>query len=49
MGVKFPGKKRYVTLEWPLTGSNSESKVFEDCDKSAYKLVTMFMNCRSNL
>ena len=18
MGVKFPGKKRYVTLEWPL-------------------------------
>ena len=19
MGVKFPGKKRYVTLEWPLT------------------------------
>ena len=19
VGVKFPGKKRYVTLEWPLT------------------------------
>ena len=19
MGVKFPGKKRYVTLEWPLS------------------------------
>ena len=19
MGVQFPGKKRYVTLEWPLT------------------------------
>ena len=21
MGVKFPGKKRYVTLEWPLSES----------------------------
>ena len=20
MGVQFPGKKRYVTLEWPLSG-----------------------------
>ena len=23
VGVQFPGKKRYVTLEWPLTGSIS--------------------------
>ena len=22
MGVKFPGKKRYVTLEWPLTAKH---------------------------
>ena len=22
MGVKIPGEKRYVTLEWPLTKSN---------------------------
>ena len=21
-GVQFPGKKHYVTLEWPLTGKN---------------------------
>ena len=22
VGVQFPGKKRYVTLEWPLVDSN---------------------------
>ena len=22
VGVKYPGKKRYVTLEWPLTTSS---------------------------
>ena len=26
MGVQFPGKKRYVTLEWPLNGPHIGDK-----------------------
>ena len=27
VGVKFPGKKRYVTLEWPLSGGPEGSNL----------------------
>ena len=29
VGVKFPGKKRYVTLDWPLTLSSSHFKIVQ--------------------
>ena len=31
VGVKFPGKKRYVTLEWPLTYTHASTNVNKHC------------------
>ena len=30
MGVQFPGKKRYVTLEWPLTDMACHYLLYKD-------------------
>ena len=35
MGVQFPGKKRYVTLEWPLRG-NEHGKAIGALQKFRY-------------
>ena len=45
VGVKFPGKKRYVTLEWPLTFYDySKFGRFVDVYYAITKLSVMWVN-----
>ena len=38
MKVKFPGKKRYVTLEWPL----QQLSILKLCPKPRYRAILKY-------
>ena len=52
MGVTFPGKKRHVTLEWPLSLSLALSGTPRDVSSSRSSVcvnVQLFRSCFSSL
>ena len=48
VGVKFPGKKRYVTLEWPLTSTRGTFEAASDHsyqDQHLVKNSQFYVSC----
>ena len=39
VGVQFPGKKRYITLEWPLNKKTSKSSTYNEGNGERFNVL----------